>query len=127
MAVILVVEDEESTLDLIRRSLSRAGYEITTAPNGKTALDVLANSRPDLLLLDLMLPDIPGMDILKHVMTRPDPPPVVIFSARGDAHDIEAGLSAGAYKYLIKPISRDKLLETIKSALSPRAKPHTQP
>ncbi|MEK7442514.1 MAG: response regulator [Chloroflexota bacterium] len=125
MTVILVVEDELATLDLLRRSLSKAGYEIATAPDGKTALTILANSRPDLLLLDLMLPDIPGMDILKHVMTLPDPPPVVIFSARGDASDIEAGISAGAYKYLVKPISRDKLLETIKSALSPRPKSQT--
>lgn len=122
MTVILVVEDELATLDLLRRSLSKAGYEVSTAPDGKTTLNRLANSRPDLLLLDLMLPDIPGMDILKHVITQPDPPPVVIFSARGDASDIEAAISAGAYKYLVKPISRDKLLETIKSALSPRPK-----
>jgi DNA-binding response OmpR family regulator len=105
--------------------LSKAGYEISTAPDGKTALTLLADSRPDLLLLDLMLPDIPGMDILKHVMTLPNPPPVVIFSARGDASDIEAAINAGAYKYLVKPISRDKLLETIKSALSPRPKSQT--
>jgi len=125
MTVILVVEDETATLDLLGRSLSKAGYEITGAPDGKTALNLLANSRPDMLLLDLMLPDISGMDILKHVMAQPNPPPVVIFSARGDASDIEAAISAGAYKYLVKPVSRDKLLETIRSALSPRPKSQT--
>lgn len=125
MTRILVVEDELATLDLLRRSLSKAGYEVATAPDGKTALNLFASSRPDLLLLDLMLPDISGMDILKHVVAQPDPPPVVIFSARGDANDIEDGINAGAYKYLVKPISRDKLLETIKTALSPRPKSQT--
>jgi two-component system KDP operon response regulator KdpE len=126
-AMILVIEDEESTRDLLQRSLSKAGYEIVAAPDGKSALKILANSRPDLILLDLMLPDIPGMEILKHVTTQPNPPAVVIFSARSDAADIEAATRAGAFKFLVKPISRDKLLETIKLALTPRAKPYSQP
>jgi two-component system alkaline phosphatase synthesis response regulator PhoP len=114
---ILVVDDEPDTLNLLGMTLARAGYTVLKAATAKACLDVARKERPDLIILDVMLPDGSGVEVLKTLRAEPATPPVILFTAKGRAEDMSDGMEAGAYKYLVKPTSREKLLETIKAAL----------
>jgi two-component system OmpR family response regulator len=117
-AKILIVDDERDTLLLLGKTLQFAGYEVATAENGRKALALVPEFNPDVILLDMMMMDLSGLEVLNRLRKQEvNPPPVIILSAAGRADEIEEGLQAGAYKYLVKPTPRDKLLETIKSAL----------
>jgi two-component system alkaline phosphatase synthesis response regulator PhoP len=107
---ILVADDEPDTLDLLEITLGRAGYRVIKAHNGKEALDLARQERPDMLLL--------GLDVLKTLRDEGAAPPVIVFSARGRADDLAAGIEAGAIQYLVKPTSRERLLEAVRSALA---------
>ncbi len=123
---ILVADDEPDTLDLLEITLGRAGYRVLRAVNGREALDVVRRERPDLLLLDVMMPQLSGLDVLKTLKAEGAAPPVILFSARGRADDLAAGIEAGAVQYLVKPTSRDRLLEAVRSVvadLPPRVDP----
>ncbi len=119
---ILVVDDEPDTLSLLGMTLTRAGYTVLKAPTAKTALDLARQEQPDLIILDVMLPDGSGVDVLKTLRAEASTAQVVFFTAKGRVEDMTAGLDAGAYKYLVKPTSREKLLETVKAALAARPK-----
>jgi DNA-binding response OmpR family regulator len=119
MAKILIVDDEPDTLSLLSITLGRAGYTVLKATDGRTCLDMAAHEGPDLILLDIMMPDMSGLEVIRALQTHgPFPPPVIFFTAKGRMEDVTAGMEAGAYKYLIKPTSREKLLETVQSALA---------
>jgi two-component system alkaline phosphatase synthesis response regulator PhoP len=120
MSHILVAEDEPHILILIQRKLEGAGYEVRTASDGNEALEMALETRPDLLLLDVMLPGREGLEICREVKTAygNDSPPIILMSARGQQIDVEAGIDAGADDYIIKPFSPRLLLERIESALS---------
>ncbi len=119
---ILVVDDEQDTLILLEMTLQLAGYEVAKAYTGQMAISLLSEFNPDVVILDVMMPGDSGLDILGIIKRDfENPPPVVMFSARGRIEDMVEGMEAGAYKYLVKPISREKLLETVKSALTLRA------
>lgn len=115
---ILIADDEPDTLDLLEITLGRAGYRILRATHGREALDVARREQPDLLLLDVMMPQLSGLDVLKALRAEGSAPPVILFSARGRADDLAAGIEAGAVQYLVKPTSRDRLLEAVRSALT---------
>jgi DNA-binding response OmpR family regulator len=119
MPRILVAEDEPHILLLIQRKLETAGYSVTTATNGRDALEIALRERPDLLLLDILMPEIEGLAICKEVKETfgDDAPPVIIISALGQQIDVEAGISAGADDYIIKPFSPRVLLERVEAAL----------
>ncbi|MBI3243017.1 MAG: response regulator [Chloroflexi bacterium] len=118
---ILVVDDEQDTLILLEMTLQLAGYEVAKAHTGQMAIQLLSEFNPDVVILDVMMPGESGLDILNIIKKDfENPPPVVMFSARGRIEDMVEGMEAGAYKYLVKPISREKLLETVKSALTTR-------
>lgn len=116
---ILIIDDEVDTLNLLSMTLSLAGYETAKANNGQAGISLISEFEPDAIILDVMMPDQSGIEVLNTIKKIfVSPPPVVIFSARGRIEDMVEGMEAGAFKYLVKPVSRDKLLETVKGALA---------
>ncbi len=119
---ILVVEDDDDILDVVRFNLEREGYEVNVCGNGATALEAVARRRPDLILLDLMLPGLDGLEVCRRL--RKDPPtariPVVMLTAKGEEVDVVAGLEVGADDYLPKPFSPRILLARIHAVLRRR-------
>ena len=120
---VLVIDDEAETLSLLKATLQLAGYEVAAALTGQAGITLAVEFRPDVILLDVMMPDLTGIEVLESIKKQlKNPPPIVILSAAGRIDDIEEGMKAGAHKYLVKPVPRDTLLETVKSALDWRHK-----
>ncbi|MGL5168201.1 MAG: response regulator transcription factor [Afipia sp.] len=120
---ILVIDDEPPIRKLLRMGLSTQGYEILDAPNGKTALSLL-DSKPDLVILDLGLPDIQGHDLLRMIRARNDSVPIVVLSSRGDEAGKVQALDLGADDYVTKPFGMDELLARIRAALRHQLQVH---
>lgn len=116
--LILVVDDEPDTATLLELNLKREGYRVLKANGGRAALEIAAREKPDLIILDMMMPDLNGMEVLERLKSIYTLPPVIFFTARDRVEDIAAGLEAGARRYLLKPTSRDKLVEAVRSALA---------
>jgi two-component system phosphate regulon response regulator PhoB len=117
MKTILVVEDEAPVRDVLRFSLERAGYLVEGAASGRSAMRELDNYVPDLIVLDVGLPDVDGLELL-HSWRREERTramPVIIVTGRGDERDRVNGLRAGADDYVTKPFSRDELLARIET------------
>ena len=106
---ILIIEDDADHARIVRQGLSRAGMTCDVAQSGDKGERMLAAGKYDAVVLDLMLPDIGGMEILRRLRARRDDTPVVVLSALGSTADRIAGLSAGADDYLPKPFSVDEL------------------
>ncbi|PSJ61962.1 response regulator transcription factor [Pseudaminobacter soli (ex Li et al. 2025)] len=117
---ILVVDDEQPIRKLLRAGLATQGYVIIDAPNGRTALEEMANSAPDLVVLDLGLPDIPGQDLLKRWRAEGNSVPIVILSSRTDEAGIVEALDLGADDYVPKPFGVNELIARIRVALRHR-------
>lgn len=117
---ILVVDDEEMTRNLLRLMLERNGYAIVEADGGQEALDIINTSVPDLVLLDVMMPDLDGFTVCQSLRSQPKTAdlPVIMLSARTQNEAVRAGLLAGANHYMTKPISRPELIQTIEELLS---------
>lgn len=111
---ILVVDDEPDTLGLIELTLATAGYEVRTGFDGKTALALLRQEAFDLLLLDIMMPDISGFEVVLQLQADATPlPPVIFLTAKSRPEDRERGNALGARAYLVKPTTRGQLLDAI--------------
>jgi two-component system, OmpR family, KDP operon response regulator KdpE len=117
---ILVVDDEQPIRKLLRAGLATQGYVIIDAPNGRTALEEMAQSAPDLVVLDLGLPDIPGQDLLKRWRAEGSSVPIVILSSRTDEAGIVEALDLGADDYVTKPFGVNELIARIRVALRHR-------
>ena len=119
---ILVVDDEESILELIRYNLNRNGYETSCASTGEEALRLARSKAPSLILLDLMLPGMDGLEVCRILKHDPKTSriPVLILTARGEEADIVVGLELGADDYVTKPFSPRVLLARIKAVLRRR-------
>jgi two-component system phosphate regulon response regulator PhoB len=118
-AHILVIDDEPDILELIRYNLDKHGYEVTCVPSGEEALINLRQQHPDLVVLDLMLPDVDGLDVCKTMKrdTQLSRIPIIMLTARGEEVDVVTGLELGADDYLTKPFSPRVLLARIKAVL----------
>lgn len=116
---ILVVDDEEHILELIQYNLGKAGYHVYTAENGQDTLMLLKEHQMDLLVLDLMLPDVDGIDILKRVRAseKHAQVPIIMLTAKSEEIDRIVGLELGADDYMTKPFSVRELLARIKTVL----------
>lgn len=113
---ILLVEDEKNICDFISTSLSAQDYRISTAHTGKEALPIITSQCPDLILLDLGLPDMDGMEIIRQVRTWSSIP-IIVLSARTQEQEKVRALDLGADDYLTKPIGTSELLARIRTAL----------
>ena len=116
---ILIVEDEEDILDVLKYNLHKAGFQTLEAPNGETARNLIREETPDLILLDLMLPGINGLDLCK-ILKKDEATksiPIVMLTAKSSEADIVAGLEMGAEDYVVKPFSPRVLLARIQNVL----------
>lgn len=123
-ARVLVVDDEPAILRVVQTNLSGHGFRVDTAASGQEALDAAARLRPDLVLLDLGLPDMDGLDVIRSIRGR-GPMPIVVLSARGAERDKVAALDLGADDYLTKPFGVNELLARVRVALRHAARPTT--
>src|SRR5262245_46168653 len=114
---ILVVEDEKRIADFLTRGLQGAGYAVDAAPQGITSLQFIHVTDYDLIILDIMLPDLNGLQILEKIRNRKVGPPVLILSARGTVDDRVKGLELGADDYLVKPFAFVELLARVRVLL----------
>jgi two-component system copper resistance phosphate regulon response regulator CusR len=114
---ILVVEDERRIADFISRGMQGAGYAVDVAPNGSAAIGMVHQTDYDLVILDLMLPDMNGLEVLERIRSRRVGPPVLILSARGAVDDRVKGLEEGADDYLVKPFAFVELLARVRALL----------
>ncbi len=116
---ILVVDDEESILDLIKYNLDKEGYQVTCVTSGEKALDKTKSLHPDLILLDLMLPGIDGLEVCKLIKNdaKTLAIPVVMLTAKGEDADIITGLELGADDYITKPFSPKVLIARVRAVL----------
>jgi putative two-component system response regulator len=116
---LLVVEDDPAMLIALRDILENAGYTILTAENGQDALNILANSRPELILSDIAMPVMDGIDLLEAVRQRPTGAtiPFIFLTARGTREDIFTGKSLGVDDYITKPITSKELLSAVRARL----------
>ncbi len=116
---ILIIEDEPEIAALQRMNLQRANYNAVVAKDGKSAFAAIKNAKPSLILLDLMLPDISGLDICKKLKANnaTSDIPIIIVSALGDESDIVTGLELGATDYVTKPFSPKVLLARVRAVL----------
>src|SRR3954453_14292276 len=113
----LVVDDDPPVSDVVRRYLERAEFEVTLAVDGQGALDAVAAQRPDLVVLDLMLPGLDGLEVCRRLRADDPQLPVVMLTALGDEADRVVGLSLGADDYVTKPFSPRELVLRVQSVL----------
>ena len=116
MTKILVVEDEESVLDPLELLLTKEGFSIITARDGKEALEKFDQSSPDLILLDLMLPEISGTQVCRQIRSKSSVP-IIMLTAKDTEVDKVVGLELGADDYIVKPYSKAELVARIKAVL----------
>ena len=119
-AKVMVVDDEPEVVRLLEVILNRAGFAVLKAGSGPECLMLLRQQDPDVIILDNMMPGMTGVEVLKslHSMYKDiTQPPVIFLSAKGGMDAMVEGLQAGAYKYLVKPTSREKLMEVVRAAL----------
>jgi two-component system phosphate regulon response regulator PhoB len=116
---ILAVDDEEDILELLKYNLSRDGFTVRCATRGEEALRVVREEKPDLVLLDLMLPGTDGLEVCRLLKGNPETQaiPVVMLTAKGEEADVVAGLELGADDYITKPFSPRVLVARIKAVL----------
>src|SRR5436190_925408 len=116
---ILVVDDIETNRDILVMRLSTQGYELLQAADGEEALAIARKERPDLILLDVMMPKIDGIEVCRQLKADQSLSfmPIILVTAKTDSKDVVAGLEAGADEYLSKPIDQMALLARVKSVL----------
>jgi len=116
MTRILIVEDEESVLDPLELLLSKEGFTIETARDGREALEKFAKTNPDLILLDLMLPEVSGTEVCRQIRAKSQVP-IIMLTAKDTEVDKVVGLELGADDYVVKPYSKAELVARIKAVL----------
>jgi len=126
MSRILIIEDEPDLLQVLEYNLRQAGHSVQATPCGHEGLQLARESRPELILLDLMLPDLPGKEVCRLLKTAPEGSAVavIILTARGEEVDRVLGFELGADDYVVKPFSMRELLLRVQAVLRRRQAPH---
>src|SRR5689334_15915270 len=119
MERVLIVDDDPDIQRLVSYNLLQAGFAVSTADSGRAALESLQQQPPDLIILDLMLPDIDGMEVCRTLRQRETAvrTPIIILSARGEEKDRVSGFESGADDYVVKPFSPTELVLRVKAIL----------
>jgi class 3 adenylate cyclase len=120
---ILIVDDNEANRDILATRLKANGYALLQAADGEQALELARREKPDLILLDIMMPKIDGVEVCRQLKTDKDLPfmPIILVTAKSDTKDVVAGLDAGADEYLTKPIDQAALVARVRSVLRLKA------
>src|SRR3954453_9403825 len=114
---VLVAEDDKSVRDSLVRALTFEGYDVTTAADGSEALMAVLETQPDVIVLDILMPNVDGLTACRRLRERGDRTPVLMLTARHEVSDRVAGLDAGADDYLVKPFALDELLARLRALL----------
>lgn len=116
---IIAIEDEADILEVIQYNLKREGYKVVTSTDGDDGLGKVRKEAPDLVLLDLMLPGLDGIEVCRHLKQDPvtRPIPIIMVTAKGEEADVVLGLGVGADDYIIKPFSPKELVARVKAVL----------
>ena len=119
---VLIIEDEADAAELFAEMMRVSGFRVLKTSSSTPALSLIANEKPDLIILDIMMPDVSGLDILRHMRRDPELAtiPVVVVSAKSMPADIKIGMKAGASTYLTKPVGFLELKEAVERALGSR-------
>ncbi len=120
---ILIVDDDPSNLDIVQARLARSGYKILTASDGEEALAVAREQQPDLILLDIVMPKLDGLEVCRRLKADSTLPfiPIIMVTAKAGSEDVIAGLEAGGDEYLTKPVDSDALVARVRSMLRIKA------
>ena len=123
---VLVIEDESDIRDLLSYNLASNGYEVQTADTGQHGLDAIESFTPDVVLLDLMLPDVPGTEICRRIRANTDQvqPAIIMLTAKGEEIDRVVGLEMGADDYIVKPFSLRELVARVRMVMRRGANSH---
>ncbi|HEU0131155.1 MAG TPA: response regulator transcription factor [Mycobacteriales bacterium] len=116
-ARVLVVDDDPALREALTRALRLDGYDVTAVSNGLKALEAVATSAPDVLVLDLMMPVVGGLEVCRRLRAKGDRTPILVLTARDEVGDRVAGLDAGADDYLVKPFALDELRARLRALL----------
>lgn len=122
MARILLAEDEQQIGDMVAFKLTNSGHQVVRVVDGEAALAAAERDRPDVIILDVMMPLVDGFAVLGRLKANPDlrTIPVIMLTARGEERDVLSGLQAGAADYIVKPFSLKELLARVEVALRRR-------
>lgn len=117
---VLIVDDEKALARLLQKILTKQNYDSFVAYDGKEAIDMANKHKPDFILLDIAMPKMDGLEVLKQLRSTSEfsDTPIVILSAKDQLHEIRAGIDAGANRYLSKPVMHDTIMDTIQEFLS---------
>jgi DNA-binding response OmpR family regulator len=113
-----VVDDDVEVLNIMQRSLERAGFQVLAAPTAQEARAILAKEKPHLILVDLALPDDSGIQLIREICSADEAPPVIIVTGNPSVSTAAEGMQLGARNYLTKPVSPNELVEAVKSVLT---------
>lgn len=117
MNKILIIEDDLSIVELLKLYLEQADFNIVVAANGEEGLERYYNEQPDCILLDLMLPEMDGLEICRMIRLDDRSTPIIMLTGKGESYDIIKGLNTGADDYVVKPFNPNELMARIKSVL----------
>jgi len=120
VTTVLVADDDRDIRDLVAFKLEAAGFTVLTADNGDTALHVVVEQRPDLAVLDVMMPGLSGTQVLQQLRAHPEvgATRVILLTAKAQEADVESGFSLGADDYVVKPFSPRELLSRVQAVLA---------
>ena len=120
MTAVLVVDDDTDIRELVAFKLSRSGYDVRTASDGDVGYEAALSSRPDLVLLDVMMPGLSGIEVCRRLRETPATAttPILLLTAKAQEADVEAGFAAGADDYIAKPFSPRELVSRVEAVLA---------
>ena len=118
MSRILIVDDEPDILLMLRMGLEDEGHDVVMAADGEMAMAKIGEQRPDLVVLDLMMPLLDGYGVLDRLRSVEDPPPVIVLSAKNERADVDRAMGLGATEFVAKPFDLDRLVALVEATLS---------
>ncbi len=122
MPTVFLVEDNEMNRDMLTRRLTKKGYDVTTAEDGQEAVDKIGDVKPDIVLMDMSLPRMDGLEATRRIKTHPElgGVPVVVLTANATTNDRDDAMAAGCDAFETKPVNLPQLLETMAACLAAR-------